>query len=63
MQTKMFLQKPDSVVYHIAEQGVMGFVYFIYLALNKDKGSKMEGSPDSTDEAIEEAKRIMDKYK
>lgn len=43
--------------------GVMGFVYFIYLALNKDKGSKMEGSPGSTDEAIEEAKRIMDKYK
>jgi len=42
----------------------MGFVYFIYLALNKDKGSKTDdGGPGSTDEAIEEAKRIMDKYK
>lgn len=45
--------------------GVMGFVYFIYLALNKDKGSKLDNSPSSTstDEAIEEARKIMDKYK
>ncbi|GAB4830197.1 hypothetical protein Ancab_019839 [Ancistrocladus abbreviatus] len=43
--------------------GVMGFVYFIYLALNKDKGPTVEEGPKSTDEAVEEARRIMDKYK
>ncbi|KAL2925500.1 Trypacidin cluster transcriptional coactivator tpcD [Bienertia sinuspersici] len=43
--------------------GFMGFVYFIYLALNKDKGPKVDDKPGSTDEAIEEARKIMDKYK
>ncbi|XP_021767456.1 uncharacterized protein LOC110731862 [Chenopodium quinoa] len=43
--------------------GFMGFVYFIYLAFNKDKGPRMDDKPGSTDEAIEEAKKIMDKYK
>uniref|UniRef100_A0A803MLK9 Uncharacterized protein n=1 Tax=Chenopodium quinoa TaxID=63459 RepID=A0A803MLK9_CHEQI len=46
-----------------AKQGFMGFVYFIYLAFNKDKGPRMDDKPGSTDEAIEEAKKIMDKYK
>lgn len=41
----------------------MGFVYFIYLALNKDKGPKLDDKPGSTDDAIEEARKIMDKYK
>ncbi|KNA21416.1 hypothetical protein SOVF_043510 [Spinacia oleracea] len=43
--------------------GFMGFVYFIYLALNKDKGPRVDDKPGSTDEAIENAKKIMDKYK
>ncbi|XP_021763425.1 uncharacterized protein LOC110728097 [Chenopodium quinoa] len=43
--------------------GFMGFVYFIYLAFNKDKGPRVDDKPGSTDEAIEEAKKIMDKYK
>lgn len=43
--------------------GFMGFVYFIYIALNKDKGPKLDDKPGSTDEAIEEAKKIMEKYK
>ncbi|KAL9235664.1 hypothetical protein vseg_010406 [Gypsophila vaccaria] len=43
--------------------GVMGFVYFIYIALNKDKGPKVDDKPGSTDEAIEQAQKIMDKYK
>ncbi|KAK9733897.1 hypothetical protein RND81_04G099300 [Saponaria officinalis] len=43
--------------------GVMGFVYFVYIALNKDKGTKVDEKPGSTDEAIEQAQKIMDKYK
>ncbi|KAH9603025.1 hypothetical protein KSS87_010705 [Heliosperma pusillum] len=43
--------------------GVMGFVYFVYLALNKDKGPKLNEKPGSTDEAIDQANKIMDKYK
>lgn len=43
--------------------GFMGFVYFIYLALSKDKGSKLDDKPGTTDEAIEEARKIMEKYK
>ncbi|XP_074274702.1 uncharacterized protein LOC141598808 [Silene latifolia] len=43
--------------------GVMGFVYFVYLALNKDKGPKINEKPGSTDEAIDQANKIMDKYK
>ncbi|KAL8143826.1 hypothetical protein V2J09_016858 [Rumex salicifolius] len=43
--------------------GTMGFIYFIYLALNKDKGSKTDVGSKSSDDAVEEAKRIMDKYK
>ncbi|KAF5732615.1 hypothetical protein HS088_TW17G00145 [Tripterygium wilfordii] len=41
----------------------MGLVYFTFIALNKDKGPKGDGGPTSTDDALEEAKRIMDKYK
>ncbi|KAL9275325.1 hypothetical protein AKJ16_DCAP13925 [Drosera capensis] len=51
--------------------GVMGFVYFVYLALNKDKGSRVDTGPSSTDsteptstdEVLEEARRIIEKYK
>lgn len=43
--------------------GTMGFIYFVYLALNKDKGTKTDVGAKSTDDAVEEAKRIMDKYK
>ncbi|GAB2298533.1 hypothetical protein Dimus_032598 [Dionaea muscipula] len=43
--------------------GVMGFVYFVYLALYKDKGSRVDTGSTSTDDAVEEAKRIMEKYK
>ncbi|CAO2839878.1 unnamed protein product [Amaranthus hypochondriacus] len=41
----------------------MGFVYFVYLALNKDKGPDLDDKPGSTDEAVEEARKIMEKYK
>ncbi|GMH30925.1 hypothetical protein Nepgr_032768 [Nepenthes gracilis] len=41
--------------------GVMGFVYFLYLALNKDKGPRVDEGPTSPDDAVEEARRIMEK--
>ncbi|KAL8146854.1 uncharacterized protein LOC141707604 [Apium graveolens] len=46
---------------------VMGLCYFAFLALNKDEGSKRGGgttySESSTDDSLEEARRIMEKYK
>ncbi|KAK1398021.1 Rho GTPase-activating protein like [Heracleum sosnowskyi] len=46
---------------------VMGLCYFAFLALNKDEGSKGGGgttySESSTDDSLEEARRIMEKYK
>ncbi|XP_047310976.1 uncharacterized protein LOC124914464 [Impatiens glandulifera] len=46
---------------------MMGLIYFTYIALNKDEGGggpKGGGKrPQSTDDALDEAKRIMDKYK
>ncbi|KAF2284490.1 hypothetical protein GH714_025734 [Hevea brasiliensis] len=41
----------------------MGFVYFIFIALNKDKGPRGGGGSDSSEDPLEEARRIMDKYK
>ncbi|KAJ9176542.1 hypothetical protein P3X46_011845 [Hevea brasiliensis] len=41
----------------------MGFVYFIFIALNKDKGPRGGGDSDSSEDPLEEARRIMDKYK
>ncbi|KAK4794001.1 hypothetical protein SAY86_011995 [Trapa natans] len=49
--------------------GTMGLVYFIYLAFNKDNGPRGGGggssssSNTSVDESLEEARRIMEKYK
>lgn len=42
----------------------MGLAYFIYIALNKDERPK--GGADSTpteEDSLEEARRIMEKYK
>ncbi|KAM7271050.1 hypothetical protein ACFE04_030264 [Oxalis oulophora] len=49
----------------------MGLAYFIFIALNKDEGPKGGGggggkttyTPSSSDEALDEARRIMEKYK
>lgn len=48
----------------------MGLIYFVFLAFNKDDGPKGGGgstksttSSSSVDESLEEAQRIMDKYK
>ncbi|KAF5186416.1 transmembrane protein [Thalictrum thalictroides] len=45
--------------------GVMGLSYFIFLALNKDEGPKGDGGGSNTSEetTLEEARRIMEKYK
>ncbi|KAL5702625.1 hypothetical protein ACHQM5_027820 [Ranunculus cassubicifolius] len=49
--------------------GVMGLIYFVYIAINKDEGPRGGGrsgggDPDmSEDSALEEARRIMEKYK
>lgn len=48
----------------------MGFAYFLFIALNKDEGTKLGGENNTSgsksmdvDDPLEEAKRIMDKYK
>lgn len=44
----------------------MGLVYFAFIAFNKDggpKGPKGGGGTTSTEDSLEEARRIMDKYK
>ncbi|KAB2602074.1 hypothetical protein D8674_003079 [Pyrus ussuriensis x Pyrus communis] len=47
----------------------MGLVYFIFIALNKDEGPRGGGGTTSTpkedgiDDSLEEARRIMEKYK
>lgn len=49
--------------------GTMGFAYFLFIALNKDEASKqrgedtISGSNKPMDDPLEEAKKIMDKYK
>ncbi|KAF3793476.1 hypothetical protein EJ110_NYTH03617, partial [Nymphaea thermarum] len=51
---------------------MMGFIYFVFLAVNKGDGSSGGGTgggggggggEQSTDDALEEARRIMEKYK
>lgn len=51
-------------------QGTMGFAYFLFIAFNKDEAPKQRGGEDyisgSTpmdNDPLEEAKKIMDKYK
>ncbi|KAL1200417.1 hypothetical protein V5N11_032244 [Cardamine amara subsp. amara] len=48
--------------------GTMGFAYFLFIALNKDEAPKGGGENNisgskSMDDPLEEAKKIMDKYK
>ncbi|VFQ69683.1 unnamed protein product [Cuscuta campestris] len=43
--------------------GVMGVVYFAFLALNKDERPTGNGDATSADDSLEEARRIMEKYK
>ncbi|CAN8233251.1 unnamed protein product [Cochlearia groenlandica] len=48
--------------------GTMGFAYFLFIALNKDEAPKQRGESNSSgskpmDDPLEEAKKIMDKYK
>ncbi|XP_042491035.1 uncharacterized protein LOC122070872 [Macadamia integrifolia] len=47
--------------------GTMGFVYFAFIAMNKDEGPKGGGGPGGgttgVDDSLEEARRIMEKYK
>lgn len=48
----------------ILVQAVMGLVYFAFIAMNSDEVSKGAGSTASSeDETLEEARRIMEKYK
>ncbi|KAJ4968627.1 hypothetical protein NE237_015328 [Protea cynaroides] len=49
--------------------GTMGFIYFAFIALNKGEGPKggggsgPSGGPTNVDDSLEEARRIMEKYK
>ncbi|KAL4190918.1 hypothetical protein AMTRI_Chr07g27000 [Amborella trichopoda] len=48
---------------------MMGLIYFVFIALNKDEGPGRGGGggggdgTSSTDETLEEARRIMEKYR
>ncbi|KAG5598359.1 hypothetical protein H5410_029729 [Solanum commersonii] len=42
---------------------MMGVIYFGFIALNKDDGPKGSGGTASADDSLEEARRIMEKYK
>ncbi|CAH9074359.1 unnamed protein product [Cuscuta epithymum] len=42
---------------------VMGVLYFTFLALTKDEGPIADGEGKSTEDSLEEARRIMEKYK
>ncbi|KAH0461791.1 hypothetical protein IEQ34_009366 [Dendrobium chrysotoxum] len=42
---------------------VMGAIYFLYISFNKDEGPRGGGDPLSEEESLEEARRIMEKYK
>ncbi|KAH0657550.1 hypothetical protein KY289_026298 [Solanum tuberosum] len=42
---------------------MMGVIYFGFIALNKDDGPKGNGGTASADDSLEEARRIMEKYK
>ncbi|XP_057483534.1 uncharacterized protein LOC130770202 isoform X2 [Actinidia eriantha] len=42
---------------------MMGLIYFTFIALNKDEGPKGGGGTTSTEDSLEEARRIMEKYK
>ncbi|XP_051118693.1 uncharacterized protein LOC127242955 [Andrographis paniculata] len=42
---------------------VMGLCYFTFIALNKNEGPKGNGGTTSVEDSLEEARRIMDKYK
>ncbi|XP_073136299.1 uncharacterized protein [Henckelia pumila] len=42
---------------------MMGLSYFIFIALNKDEGPRGGGGTTSVDTSLEEARRIMEKYK
>lgn len=48
----------------------MGLIYFTFIALNKDDGPRgggggggVDGGTPSTEDSLEEARRIMEKYK
>ena len=47
----------------------MGLAYFVFIALNKDEGPRGNGGTtskpkdDGADDSLEEARRIMEKYK
>ncbi|XP_026400964.1 uncharacterized protein LOC113296826 isoform X2 [Papaver somniferum] len=46
---------------------MMGIIYFVYIALNKDEGPRGGGGGTTTtttdEDSLEEARRIMEKYK
>ncbi|KAI5680007.1 hypothetical protein M9H77_01234 [Catharanthus roseus] len=42
---------------------MMGLIYFTFIALNKDEGPKVDQGTTSTEDSLEEARRIMEKYK
>ncbi|KAA8550658.1 hypothetical protein F0562_002342 [Nyssa sinensis] len=42
---------------------MMGVIYFTFIALNKGEGPRGGGDTGSTEDSLEEARRIMEKYK
>lgn len=52
----------------VDEQAMMGLIYFLFIASNKDNGPRGGGrgggrDDSSVEDSLEEARRIMEKYK
>lgn len=42
---------------------MMGLIYFGFLVMNPKEGSRVDDGANSSEDPVEEAQRIMDKYK
>ncbi|KAK9138137.1 hypothetical protein Sjap_008731 [Stephania japonica] len=42
---------------------MMGLIYTAFVAMNKDEGPRSDGGSTNTEDTLEEARRIMEKYK
>ncbi|KAB2075407.1 hypothetical protein ES319_A07G219000v1 [Gossypium barbadense] len=69
LQSNFF--KVIQTVWKVGKDGVeagtnlatMGLVYFVFIALNKDQGPRGGSGSESMEDPVEEARKIMEKYK